>query len=383
MLTPTPLGAVWPARLAYVAAALFTAASGGTNLVYGWNKGADLSSSFVWSAVSVGVSIVFALSWPALLRNIDAKQWSRASVALIAMVVTGAYSISAALGSAMGGRSNAASMETAISDARARAQTAYEGARNELSGLKPSRSVAELETLLAAAKPVCRIVVQLGERQTVCSPPVALVAELGRAKRRAELETKMEKASAELTRIAPARLANSDAVVLASYVAALGVALDPDTANRLLSLLAVLVIECGGGLALAVGLSLSERPEPRSSVRLFAEHARPRVSVFSGNTAHLNGGGVRTPPGRSANAGVFAAVRDCSRNAVRQRLVEALRERGGPIQTSIRRLALHLGTTPTTLHTVTRELLAAGVVAIDAGRQGSVFRLLVASAAHR
>jgi hypothetical protein len=41
-------------------------------------------------------------------------------------------------------------------------------------------------------------------------------------------------------------------------------------------------------------------------------------------------------------------------------------------------LGTHLGTTPTTLHTVAGELMAAGVVAVDAGRQGSVFRLLAA-----
>jgi hypothetical protein len=380
-MTPTSAGAIWPARLAYIAAALFTAASGGTNVIYGWNKGADLSSSLVWSAVSVGVSIVFALSWPALLRNVDARQWSRTAVALVAMLVTGAYSVSAALGSAMGGRTNAAATETAISDARARAQAAYEGARAELAGLKASRPVAELEAFLAAAKPVCRIVVQLGERQTVCSPPAALVAELGRAKRRAELETKMEKATAELARIAPARVANSDALALMAYLAAAGIALSPDTANKLLTLLAVLVIECGGGLAFAVGLSLSGHHEQSVHEPAFDKDASSRASAFAANTENSNDQGLRARLGRCPNTGVLEAVRDCSRNAVGQRLVEALRQRDAPVQTSIRKLAGYLGATPTTLHAAARELIAAGVVAVDAGRQGSVFRLLVATSA--
>jgi hypothetical protein len=322
------------------------------------------------------VSIVFALSWPALLRNIDARQWSRASVALVALLVTGAYSVSAALGSAMGGRANAAATETAISDARSRAQAAYEAARTELAGLKLSRSVAELEALLAAAKPVCRIVVQLGERQTVCSPPAALVAELGRAKRRAELATKVEKSTGELASVGPARVANSDAVALATYLAILGIVVGQETADRLLTLLAVLVIECGGGLALAVGLSLSERPEQRVSDRVFAESDASRASAFGANTTSCTGEGIRTPLARSTNAGVLATVQDCSRNAVGQKLVEALRERGSPVKTSLRRLALHLGTTPTTLHTVTHKLIAAGVLAVDSGRQGSLFRLV-------
>jgi hypothetical protein len=62
MLTPTPVGAVWPARLAYCAAAIFTLASAGTNLHYSISTGADAASSAMWGAVSVAVSIVFALS---------------------------------------------------------------------------------------------------------------------------------------------------------------------------------------------------------------------------------------------------------------------------------------------------------------------------------
>jgi hypothetical protein len=73
---------------------------------------------------------------------------------------------------------------------------------------------------------------------------------------------------------------------------------------------------------------------------------------------------------------VFAPVRNCSRKAVCEALIAALREHGGPLQTSIRRLAHQIGTIPTTLHTVAGELIAAGVVSVVAGRQGSVFRLL-------
>src|SRR6478672_10818395 len=113
MQLPTPGGQTWPARLAYIAGGLFTLASAGTNLIYGWSKGADLGSSLVWAAVSVAVSIVFALSWPALIRSIDAKQWTRGAMVGVALLITGAYSVSAALGSAMGGRANAAAVENA------------------------------------------------------------------------------------------------------------------------------------------------------------------------------------------------------------------------------------------------------------------------------
>src|SRR5687767_15019775 len=106
MLTTTSTGPIWPVRFAYASAIIFIAASGGTNLIYGWHKGADLASSLVWAAVSVGASIVFALSWPALSRNVESRPTSRAVLILIGMLLTGAYSVSAALGSAMAGRVN-------------------------------------------------------------------------------------------------------------------------------------------------------------------------------------------------------------------------------------------------------------------------------------
>jgi len=91
----------------------------------------------------------------------------------------------------------------------------------------------------------------------VCGPPAGLVAELGRAKRRADLEVKLDQASSELSSIQPARVANSDAKVLTRYLGALGFEVSPDRLNDLLVLLAVVTIETGGGLSLSIGMALS------------------------------------------------------------------------------------------------------------------------------
>jgi hypothetical protein len=198
MTTPTTTASPWPARCAYISAAIFTAASGLTNLNYGWQKGDTFATSLVWSGVAGAVAIVFALSWPALIRSVDARRWSAALISLVALALSGAYSITAALGSASGGRTNAATIETATTDARTKAQAAYDAAKAELDGLKPARPAAELEPLIRSARPVCRIVVTLSRRDTVCEPPPVLVAELGRSKRRAELEGKIEKAITDL-----------------------------------------------------------------------------------------------------------------------------------------------------------------------------------------
>ena len=67
----------------------------------------------------------------------------------------------------------------------------------------------------------------------------------------------MNTASAELARLPTAKVANSDAKALARYLAALGADVTPERLNDLLVLLAVLMIEAGGGLSLAVGMALS------------------------------------------------------------------------------------------------------------------------------
>jgi hypothetical protein len=81
----------------------------------------------------------------------------------------------------------------------------------------------------------------------------------------------MDTAQSELERVAAPKQANSDAAALVGYFAALGLNVQTDAVNRLLVLLAVLVIECGGGLALAVGLSLSEHRGLGARKQIFAE----------------------------------------------------------------------------------------------------------------
>ena len=90
----------------------------------------------------------------------------------------------------------------------------------------------------------------------------------------------MDKASVELAKIQPAKVANSDAKALARYFAALGADVTPDRLNDLLVLLAVLMIEAGGGLSLAVGMALSGAVRVPSGCRRTSRPARTlRTSV--------------------------------------------------------------------------------------------------------
>jgi hypothetical protein len=85
-------------------------------------------------------------------------------------------------------------------------------------------------------------------------------AEQRHAERRDRAQAAVEKASEVLAKIQPARVANSDAKALTRYLGALGLEVGPDRLNDLLVLLAVIMVEVGGGLSLAIGMALSGPP---------------------------------------------------------------------------------------------------------------------------
>ena len=147
-----------------------------------------MPTSLVWAGVAGAVAVIFALAWPALIRSIEGRRWSAALVSLLALVLAGTYSVTAALGSASGGRANAATQETAVSDVRTKAQAAYDAAKAELATLKSARPVAELEAMRA------------GWLRAYPRQPWVLEPELARSKRRAELEAKIEREATKLAR---------------------------------------------------------------------------------------------------------------------------------------------------------------------------------------
>jgi hypothetical protein len=210
----------------------------------------------VWSGVAGAVAVVFALSWPALIRSVDAKRWSAAVISLVALLLAGAYSVTAALGSASGGRANAAATETATTDARTKAQAAYDAAKAELDVLTAAKPASDLQALIDAAKaelaklPGARPAAEVNalirgaamnprgshgctaingslgmscpkleaeraraeQRERLTGKIAAWTAEIGQADQRrtaerARLVTAMDKASGELAKIQPARVA--------------------------------------------------------------------------------------------------------------------------------------------------------------------------------
>ncbi len=331
------------AGLAYCAALLFVAASGTTNAVYGWHRGSDLPSSLVWSGTAVAASIVMALSWPAIIGAVERRLWSRAAMAALALLLTGSFSVAAALGAASGGRTDAASTAEAATSARTRAQTAYDEAKQELAKLGASRTPGEIDADLIAARRTpgkfgCR---RIHEILVNCP---ALEAELGRAHQRTRLQSRMDRA-AEALAVGPARQANSDAAALAAFSG-----FSADTINRLLVVLSVLLLEFGGGLSLAVGMALqvARAPSPTPAPQPLPVVAEP------------------APPPPRLEASPASA-----------RLLEHLRSAGGAISCSQSSLGKSLGVSRTRVAQIIRQLEVRGLLEIAASSTGTKVRLRV------
>jgi hypothetical protein len=274
-------------------------------------------------------------------------------MAIAALILTGAYSVSAALGSAMGGRLNAANAERDISDARKKAQASYDAAKAELDTLKPTRTVGELEALVARQSRQGCSSAGLNSKW-VCPVNASLLAELSKAKRRAELEAKLDKVRADLEHMRSAKVANSDAIALAAYLNRLGFqGVEADWLNELLVLLAVLVIECGGGLSLAVGLAFGSNKDTSAS-------------------AHEIRSGTPTPT-PSAPIGRVSMSDPSEAGSL---LLTYLRKNGGVLTATQRTLAASLGWSRSWTNKVLHDLRARGFIRLDARTTGTVVTLV-------
>ena len=387
MAVSTTPGSRWPARAAYLAAAIFIGASGAINITYGWAKGTDLPGQLTWAAVAGAVAIVFALSWPALIRSLEARRWSAAIMAAAALALAGSYSVTAALGSAAGGRMNAAATETATSGAQARAQAAYRLAETELAKLTPARPAGELEALLRAAQRDPRRYGCAAVNGSLAVNCPKLESELARSRQREKLQADMVRASDALN-AGPAKVANSDAKALARYLGAVGWPVEADRLNDLLVLLSVLMIEVGGGLSLALGMALSGLPAGRreaaasAATGVPATAEKPAQALPSVVPAAVSGAlptTIRPLPDTPAIA-VRPAIRLVP-DPASDTVIAWLRSRGGKA-IGVRQAAEAIGRPRSTLADQLHRLAGQGRVVLTPGRRGTVIELAPADRAN-
>jgi hypothetical protein len=197
------------------------------------------------------------------------------------------------------------------------------------------------------------------------APPHPLTPELGRAKRRAELEAAFAKttdqmaANDQLATTRPAKVANADAKALAFYLQAIGWEVDADRINRLLVILAVLLVECGAGLSLTVGLALSGAAVGRTEASAAAPADHPGQSVQPP---------VQALPSTPATAPVLPTARPAT-------VLDWVAGQGGRALTSRRKLADALGRPATTVADEHARLAAAGAIKVQTSPRGTLVEL--------
>jgi hypothetical protein len=195
-------------------------------------------------------------------------------------------------------------------------------------------------------------------------------ADQRRVEQREKAKAAMDKAAAELATTGPAKVANSDAVALSSYLQGLGLNIDADRANKLLVLLAVLVIECGSGLALAVGMALgdSSRHATETPKRYGVPTARRAVSQGVPSACHQ-----AFPAFQSRSA----QQQQEQPEPLDQRLLRLIVERGGILIAGQREIGRLIGVSASHAHRLLHDLFGAGVISLAPGRTGTVVKRIV------
>jgi hypothetical protein len=167
-------------------------------------------------------------------------------------------------------------------------------------------------------------------------------------------------------------VANSDAKALARYLTAVGLQIGPDRLYDLLVLLAVIMIEAGGGLSLAIGIALSSPcgAAGEASPDIRANDSRPLLYCHGGLTGRPSGHSDRPVP---ATHPVTPARPPTVRPAT---VVDWLVGKGGRALTSRRKLADALGRRPTALADELHRLAIAGAIRMATSPRGTVLELL-------
>jgi hypothetical protein len=169
-------------------------------------------------------------------------------------------------------------------------------------------------------------------------------------------------ASVQLASAPVSKTANADAKTLARYLQALGADIGAERLNDLLVLLTVALVEMGGGLSLALALTLSAAPAGRPAAPASEDTRQTQTTLADAQND------ASVLPDRERPASVRSVVR---RSAVEQ----WLHLQGGKAHISMRRLGLDLTCSPSKVHDEIRRLAASGVLTATPGPRGTLIEL--------
>lgn len=369
-------------RLASLAAFALITASTGLGGYYAWSVG-EHHGSFVaalFVCFAVGLELCKPLAFSATFEAF--RSWSPVrgiALGLLALVAV-AYSLTAELSLMATSRSDAVAQREAavkaasnIEAAALRASEQYERAKSEFANLPAARPAAELQSEIDALllRPGTNGCVAIDGKVTreVCPKVAELRTEKARAERRAQLaQTLAAPVLANTVNTSQQAVSKSDpaAAALAAYLALLGFVVAPALLSEWFVLIPVLALEIGSTLSVLLVQSISPAPGVTGTrtvsnrKREHSQQVEPEPVVQVVQACKDSGSEV---PG--------TALED-----VKNRVLVELKAAGGSKVASERGLAKLIGTSKPTARRALQSLVMAGVVAAEAGRNGTLLRLV-------
>lgn len=354
--------------VAVVACTGLVVASAGFGAVYAYTIG--IQHGILLAGLTVLFAVALELIKPLAIHGaIGAlaswRTWPRALALSVLGIVAVAYSLQAELALTASSRGDLTAKREQASDASVRAKESHQRAKRELASLKASRPIGELEALVESARPVCRVQVDGRGRQTVCSKPSHLVAELGRAKRKQELEEVLASADTALASGPAVRGVDPGSTAIATYLGTMGYVVQVETLGQWLILVPVLALELGSALGMVLVSAVSgtrrEGPFPVEEPAVAILEPLPENHVN-----HPPQPAIKLLPDRS----------QATRDAVSRAILDHLKNHGGSISGSERALARITGTSKATVRRSALGLASAGVLTLEPSKQGTVISLV-------
>ena len=324
-------------------------ASAGFGALYAYKVG--IQHSIVLAGLSVLMVLALEAVKPlAISAGIDL--WKRCTGPAALLLTLGgiscAYSLTAELSLI------SMSKGDIVAERQAQATTARNAERDrnrieaELAAIgitQPSASLsAELSSLLSDSRlKGCTSPLSNWRLQAISTEKVTpLRSELATAERREKLEASL----AQLPSVA-AKVADPGSVALATYLAALGVNLSAEAIAQWLILIPVLALEIGSAMAGVLVQAVSQSPAK----------------------------GVSEPPKKPANRREPPKPEPAAgKDNVAKAIVQELQAAGGSLSRSERGLARLIGTSKPTARRAIHGLAAAGIIALEATKAGTMLR---------
>jgi len=340
--------------VALVAGTSLVIASAGFGAVYAYKLG--IQHGILLAGLTVLFAVALEILKPLAIQGAfqALAEWSPVRGLCLGLLgaLAACYSLTAELALISAQRSDMAAVRASEGFQANAALDRYQRARDELAHLKPARPVAELEALIAGASNRCRVQVSNGMRETLCTKPPTLLAELGRAKRRQELEGIL----GSTTNTNSVTVADPGSLALATYLSALGIVVSAELIAQWLNLVPVLALELGSALAgiLVGSFPAAGASQPDGRHRTIVEPRQPT----SDQPLEKSRISVANP-----------------RNEIADRILNHVRTHDGS-RLSERGLARALGADRNLVRRTIQTLAAEGMILANPSKRGTSIQLL-------